>query len=343
MAARFLVGIQYLVGDPSRRDRDCAQPFAGAVASSDGLVYQLSNWVACMHDFSPFAFASTQLERQYHRYQSAHAPSHIGPMCWVQAASLALIILFAWHNSIDIPRLWLFKLAMAVCVGAGVLSHYSPAMFGVHWRTCCFLIRTALMVIDNDTNTFVLTRDLASGKLHAGLLVQLEAFRLVAFIFLATAFPISLPAAGFALLPVFLSQGFSSASKYQDFQGLHCQSIPGAVTTFGQSILLAHLGQGVEMSRVVKCQVGLVFWKVQTEMIGAVFGVLRDIASRRFFLRAHPQLIGQTGAACTAAWPLGSSSTVSTCISLMLWLTCLDVMAVNFWVSGIVGSQQLTP
>jgi hypothetical protein len=250
-------------------------------------------------------------------------------------------VLFAWSYSIDLPRSNLLVLTIVVCLAAGILCRFFPAAFGVHWRTYCFAMRVMLVLIDNDVHTFALMCRLASGKLHAWTLVELEAGRLFGFTFFASIFPISLPAWGLAQVPLNLTQAFSSASKYHHFQGLQCQYIPWPVATFMHSISRAFLEHGVDVSDVARCRVGVVFWKVQTEMMGAICGILRDVASRRSFLRAHPHLIGNNGAARAAAWPFGCPSTVVTSVSLVIWLGFLNVMAVDFWVSAIVGSDKM--
>jgi hypothetical protein len=93
------------------------------------------------------------------------------------------------------------------------------------------------------------------------------------------------------------------------------------------------------VSKVAMCRAGVVFWKVQTEMMGAVVCVLRDVSWRCSFLKAHGHLMGHNGAARAAVWPFGSPRTALTCTSLLVWLVFVNVMAVDFWISGIVGSD----
>jgi hypothetical protein len=89
------------------------------------------------------------------------------------------------------------------------------------------------------------------------------------------------------------------------------------------------------MSKLVRCRVGIVFYKVQAKIAGAVIGVLRDVVGRRSFLRVHPHLLDRDGTPRATAWPFGSPRTAVTCVCLVVWLALLDVVALDFWVSSI--------
>jgi hypothetical protein len=296
--------------------------------------------MALLRDFSPFAFGSPELEQQYQSYQSAHMGTHVGNMSWSLGASVAVIIILAWKLSMDYPRVWWFNLP--VCWGIGLFSTYAPVMFREHWQMFSLIIRTVLTLMDNAVHTFVLTQHVVRGKLHAWTLLELEFYRLLAFMFFAFAFPLSLPAWAVGQVPLYLTRGYILAGKYQNFQNLECPPIPWPVSAFFHSIVSAFLGPGANVSKVARCQVGIVFWKVQAEMLAAVVHLLREVAWRRSFLRAHPHLTGQNDTTRPAAWPFGSPGAVGICISVLAWIISLDVMAVDFWVSGIVGSDDMT-
>jgi hypothetical protein len=302
-----------------------------------GLMGHVSKWLAAIRDYSPFAFASLDLEQQYQAYQNSHVGGHVGTMCWSLGVWAGVINLLAWHKSIPYARLWLLSFPMVFCLGFGFFSHYSPAAFRSHWQICSFIVTCLLLLLDNDLNSFTLTHHITSGKLHAGTLLELEFYRMLAFIFYAFGFPLSLPAWAAAQVPLFI-QNFTSPSKYNNFQDLVCPSIPWPVSTFLEGVLPSFVGYGANLPKVARCQMGLVFWKVQTEMLAAIYVVLRDVSWRRSFLKAHPHLIGPNGAARAAAWPFGSPRTAVTCVALVVGFIYVDIIAIDIWVSRLAHS-----
>jgi hypothetical protein len=312
---------------------------AAATRAATGPLGHISNGLACLQNVSPFAFANPGLEKQYQTYQSAYMGSHVGTMCWSMALSVAVIVFFAWRQSMDDFHVWRLTIPIALCLGGGFFSRYAPGTFRKHWQTCCFVIRTVLVVLDNDIHTFCVSQHIPSGKLPSRTLLEHEFYRLLSFTFFAVGFPLSLPAWGFAHIPLFFTPAFSLAAKYQSFKEFECPPIPWPVTVFMHSMVTTFAGNGPHVSRVAMCRVGVVFWKVQTEMMGALNCVLIDVAWRRAFLRAHPHLLGHSGAARADVWPFGSPRTALTCTYLLVWLIFIDVMAVDIWVSGIVGED----
>jgi hypothetical protein len=297
--------------------------------------------LARLRDYSPFAFACPALEQKYQDYQSDHVESHVGTMCWLLAVGWAAMRILVWHQSLDYPRAWLVTLPFALCSGIGIFSRFAPVTFRRHWQACSFAISAACVLMDDEGNTFMLAHRTANGRLHPGMLLELEFYRLLAFGFFAMGTPLSLPAWGVTQAILFLTPGLSLASKCERIRGSECtcQFIPWPLLAALQGLVIAYSSSEGRMSEPAWCQVCVVFWKVQMEMMGAVFRVLRDVAWRRAFLRGHPHLIGPNGAARAAAWPFGSPRTIVTCAALIFCLVAVDVRAVEFWVWAIVRNR----
>jgi hypothetical protein len=307
--------------------------------ASGGPGGQLSGWLAHLRDFSPFAFACPALEKKYQGYQSDHVGSHVGTMCWLLAVTWAAMRIIVWRQSLDYPRPWLLTLPFAFCAGITIFSRFAPVTFRRHWQAFSFSISALCVLLDNEGNTFMLAHRTASGRLHPGILLELQCYRLLAFGFLAMGTPLSLPAWGVNQAILFLTPRLGLAGKCERVRGSECQFIPWPVFTALRSLVIAYSGSEGRVSEPAWCQVCIVFWKVQMEMMGAVFRVLRDVAWRRAFLRGHPHLIGPNGAARAAAWPFGSPRTVVTCAGIIVCLVSVDIAAVDFWVWAIARSS----
>jgi hypothetical protein len=313
-------------------------PLAGMPQASGGPGGQLCAWLARLRDFSPFAFASPALEQKYQDYQSDHVGSHVGTMCWLLAVTWAALRIFAWHQSVDYPRSWLFTLPLALCIGIGFFNSFAPVTFRRHWQACSFAIIVTHVLMDDEMHTFMLAHRTASGRLHPGTLFELELYRLLSFGFFATGTPLSLPAWGVVQAILFLTPGLSLPGKCERFRGSEREFIPWPVFGALRSLVIAYSGSGPRVSEPASCQVCIIFWRVQIEMMGAVFRVWRDVAWRRAFLRVHTQLIGPNGVARAAAWPFGSPRTIVTCAAIIVCLVAVDVTAVDFWVWAIARS-----
>jgi hypothetical protein len=161
---------------------------------------------------------------------------------------------------------------------------------------------------------------------------------LLVFGFFAVGTPLSLPAWAVTQAILFLTPGLSLAGKCERVRGSECQFIPWPVFVALRSVVIAYSGSEGHVSDPAWCQVCVVFWKVQMEMKGAVFRVLRDVAWRCAFLRGHLHLIGPNRAARAAAWPFGSPRTVLTCVGIIVCLVGVDVAAVDSWVWAIARS-----
>jgi hypothetical protein len=297
----------------------------------------LSGWLACLRDFSPFAFACPVLEKQYQEYQSAHVVSHMGTMCWLLCFMWAAGITFTWHKCVDFPHA---PLLLALCVVIAFFRYCAPVMFRRHWHLCSFIITVAhlLMYDTMHTTALALRMQSASGRLHDGTLLELELPRILTSFLFAMGLPLSLPPWLAAQMLMFATQNFTLAGKCESIEGLQRVFVPWPVSSALYSLTVAYSGVNDRLPESARCRVGMVFWRVQMEGTGAVFGVLRDIAWRRSFLTSHPHLIGQDGVARAAAWPLESPRTLMTCMSLVLSLVVLNIMAIDFWVSAVVHS-----
>jgi hypothetical protein len=302
----------------------------------------LSQWMARLRDFSPFAFASPALEQQYQDYQSAHVGSHVGTMCWLLGIMWAGIRMLALHRTINYPRAWMFNIPVAVCMAVGVFGKYAPALFRNHWHMCAWAITATQALLYDEAYTFLLTLRRGSGRLRGGSLLQLDFTRFLTSLLLAVGCPLSLPAWGFVQAVTFATPNFSLPGKSAISWGAQCLPVPWFVFSALQGIVIAYSGPGAILPEFAWCRVRIVFWRVQMEVLAAVVGVLRDVAWRRSFLRDHPHLIGHNGAARAAVWPFGSNRTLVTCVGLVMWLLSIDIMAVDFWVSAIIHGVKST-
>jgi hypothetical protein len=297
-----------------------------------------TGWLASLRDFSPFAFASPALEQKYQDYQSDHVGSHVAIMCWLVGGLWGAVLIQASQLSINYPRAWVFYIPIVFCMSIGLFSTFSPAMLRKHWQACSLAINVMQMLFLDEGYSFTLMIRTGSGRPQDGTLLHMEFSRSGSSIFFALGLPLSLPAWGLVQMVLFATPNFSLAGTRQDGWGAQCLPVPSLLWTALHSTCVSYLGPQAHMPESAWCRVRVVFWRIQMEVMGAVVGVLRDVAWRRFFLKGHTHLIGQAGAARAAAWPFGSRRTAMTCVSLAVGLFGLDVMAVDFWVSAIARS-----
>jgi hypothetical protein len=311
------------------------------MSAGSGPLNHLSDCIAHLRDFSPFAFASPALEKQYQDYQSAHVGSHVGIACWLLGLIWIGLNLIRWHHSLDYPRLWLISaFPVALCFSVGCFSSFFPALFRRHWQACAFAIITLQMLLDDKVHVLVLLVQAANGKQPSGTLIGSEFHRLLSFMFFAVGFPLSVPAWGLAHVALLVTADYLSAGRRQCVA--ESMSFPWPVSSALESTIIAYLGQGAYVTDPTRCQVWVMFWRIQGEVMGGVVGVLRDVAWRRSFLRAHPDLIGHDGAARAAAWPFGSPRTLIPCAGLVISLFYVEAVALDFRVSAILRSDRHT-
>jgi hypothetical protein len=286
--------------------------------------------------YSPFAFASARLEKQYNTFLA----QKVGP----RARTLLIMTTFFWTVgvvqafSVTNPNpLAVISAVCTLCVSAGALylqtghlQQYMACWPVVHFVVHMMHVITHMAVRSVPTNVYR-----APGAAECA-----NPFRCIQEVLLV--FPhlgAGLVASTGIILP-FLLQISVQASIFfvsvlgntrlcETAQGLSGMlqniQVPGVYTVV-QHAVSRGVTEAAHPQALPICDIRLAFWGIQVGVISVMVTLLCDVLSRRQFLAKHPELIGPRGANRAAQWPFGSIRSINNIVALAFGVTASDIL-----------------
>jgi hypothetical protein len=301
---------------------------------------------------SIFAFADSQLEGLY----QASLASWVSCYAWIYCgmnligwSSVLLKLARASSNlkalcpAILVPALGNMLPSLAVMTLVPLL----PAVFRKHWRTINIVVSVLQMSTWNLLRQVLLWQQLRVGKdagpgdgaqvRFQGTTFSVENFYFSCMSLRVLAFPtgqvsdLMLTSLAFLLTlhgnpQVCRSAVWDAVPARISFSGKSLMLIQRTTTTmaalFGAS---EDPGLLIPSPASLTCPAVLGFWEVAGWLFATLLAFMREIVSRRAFLKANAARLGQGGARRALFWPFGHVAMVQRCLCTLLFLFAMSI------------------